>query len=129
MKFEVQAPIDLECGYPLEVDIDGNTVTVAVPYNVKAGEIIPCKSLLMDNERNNHIPCSSFVYVQLKLTTSSPRKLPLDSPRLTHTIIQESAWLLLDDGDTVYAIAAISAVFLVCGGMHFASHSSFGVSF
>jgi Cys-rich protein (TIGR01571 family) len=45
MKFQVEAPIDLECGYPLEVDINGMLVAVTVPYDVKAGEIIPCKLL------------------------------------------------------------------------------------
>jgi hypothetical protein len=43
MRFEVDAPMDLGRGYPLEVEINGKIVTVPVPYNVKAGELIICK--------------------------------------------------------------------------------------
>lgn len=43
MKFEVVAPSDLECGYPLEVEINGKPLVVPVPNNVKAGEIIQSK--------------------------------------------------------------------------------------
>jgi Cys-rich protein (TIGR01571 family) len=89
MKFEVEAPIDLKCGYPLEVDINGVTVLLTVAYDVKAGEIIPCTSLQVILIKSTACELICFVLPKVEYDSSRPSKDSEQSNK-TNTDIAQS---------------------------------------
>lgn len=131
MKFEVEAPTDLPAGYPLEVDINGKPVTFSVPYNVKAGVIIPCKlsSLkIITSVASTAFLAHSFAFIQSTMMIPHPAKLPFHFRR-QKSILRKTIWHHSDDGEMRPAIVAVSSVYRSCGGLRIVCLVLFGGSF